>query len=526
MDAHRLLSAHCHQNGSLLVVFDRPIFRSAFKAPTLRDDGLETVWEQTPVGMAVLNRHGHVERLNPAMEALLGYPAAAWRGASFGYFAHPDEGHALRQHVGELMAGTRRSAQVEQRFRRRDRSTIILRVSLSAIAEPGKAPAGIAVTCEDVTAQREAERVLYLREAHFRDLFDGVPVGMFHAAPDGTILAVNSALRQLLNFERTDTLAGMTLARLCADAEAEADVRALQTGCHATVRRAETRFRCHDGRSLTVVISVRAVTDARGDAAYYEGVVLDIADRTMLDMQCLQAQKQDTFGLLVTDVVHNFKNLLTSVSGYAELMVRQLDTQRADLDEILKASQRAADLARQVMIFGRRDAADDRLLDLNGVVERASVVLGWLFKKDIQLQQTLATDLLPVRGDASQLEQVLMNLALNARDAMPDGGELTFETTNVTAAGAPQVRIVVRDTGVGMDERVRAQLFKPFFTTKIAAKGTGLGLYTVDRIVTRLGGAIRVESQPGRGTTFVVDLPASEETGGQLLIRNCSASAM
>jgi two-component system cell cycle sensor histidine kinase/response regulator CckA len=428
------------------------------------------------------------------------------------------------------MAGTRTSAQVEQRFVRRDRTTIVLRVSLSTIAEEGGPPAGVAVTCEDVTAQREAERVLYLREAHLRDLFDTVPVGMFHAAPDGTILAVNSALRQLLSYERTDTLTGMTVARLCADVDAEADVRAVQSGCHVTVRRTETRFRCSDGRPLTVVISVRAVTDARGDVVYHEGVVLDIVDRTMLDMQCLQAQKQDTFGLLVTDVVHNFKNLLTSVSGHAELMLRQLDTQRSDLGEIMKASHRAADLARQVMIFGRRDTADDRLLDMNSVVERVGIILAWLFTQNIRLRQRLAPDLLPVQGDASHLEQVLINLALNARDAMPDGGELTFETANVganvMAGGVPQVRIVVRDTGVGMDERVRAQLFKPFFTTKTSDKGTGLGLYTVDRIITRLGGAVRVESRVGRGTAFLIDLPASEEVGGQLLMRNCSASVM
>src|SRR5262249_48091712 len=206
----RLLSAHFGANGSRLVAFRRPLLRSVFKAYSRQDAAFRTAWMHTPVGLAILNRHGHVERMNPAMETLLGYPATAWRGAPFGYFAHPDEAHALRECVGELMAGRRRTAQLEQRFRRQDGASLVAKVTLSAIREGTRPPIGLVATCEDVTALRETERASRQREAHLRDLFEAVPVGLFHAALDRPILSMNQPVRQLLAYERGEGASPLT----------------------------------------------------------------------------------------------------------------------------------------------------------------------------------------------------------------------------------------------------------------------------------------------------------------------------
>jgi signal transduction histidine kinase len=219
---------------------------------------------------------------------------------------------------------------------------------------------------------------------------------------------------------------------------------------------------------------------------------------------------QDTMGLLVTGAVHNFRNLLTSIGGYGELMASRIDAQREDLDQILKATRRAADLTQQIMAFGRLDTADDRVVDVNAIIGGVGDALSRLVGDRIELSCVLEPHLRPVHADPNQVEQVLMNLSVNARDAMPRGGRLLLETTNVTVGSEPYVRLVVRDTGSGMNDYVRSQLFKPFFTTKSQDEGTGLGLFTVDNIVKRMGGVIHVESAPNDGTTFMIDLPSPE----------------
>jgi signal transduction histidine kinase len=219
--------------------------------------------------------------------------------------------------------------------------------------------------------------------------------------------------------------------------------------------------------------------------------------------------EKETLGLLVSGAVHNFRNLLTSIGGYGELMASRLDAQREDLDQILNATRHAADLTKQIMAFGRLDAAEDRDVNVNAIIDGVGGALGRVIGDQIELSYILEPQLRPVHADPNQVEQVLMNLSANARDAMPHGGRLVFETTNVTVGTEPYVRIVVRDTGSGMDDYVRSQLFKPFFTTKSPDAGSGLGLFTVDSIVKRMGGVIHVESEPNHGTTFMIDLPST-----------------
>lgn len=246
-----------------------------------------------------------------------------------------------------------------------------------------------------------------------------------------------------------------------------------------------------------------------------------------LQAQVQQAQKMEAIGLLAGGIAHDFNNLLTTVLGYSELLLEQLQegsSLRPDVEEIKKAGERAALLTRQLLAFSRKQILQAAVLDLNSVVRNMEAMLRQLIREDVEIVVVADPALRRVKADATQIEQVILNLAVNARDAMPQGGRLTMETANVELdkAGAQleagmqpgrYVALTVRDTGLGMNAEVRARVFEPFFTTKPKDKGTGLGLSMAHGIVTQSGGSIRVDSEPGRGAMFAIYLPAVDEEG-------------
>ncbi len=253
----------------------------------------------------------------------------------------------------------------------------------------------------------------------------------------------------------------------------------------------------------------------------------DISERKRLERQLLHSQKMEAVGRLAGGVAHDFNNLLTTILGYSELMLIKLPESspaRADVEEILKAGQRAVGLTRQLLAFSRKQVVEPKVVNLNAVIEEAAKMLRRLIGEDVDLATILDLSLGTVRVDPGQMEQVLMNLAVNSRDAMPRGGRLTLETWNVTIDasasrlhfGAPPgayVLLAVSDTGTGMDVETRSHLFEPFYTTKEKGKGTGLGLATVYGIVKQSDGYIFVYSEPGKGTTFKIYLPRVEGVG-------------
>jgi PAS domain S-box-containing protein len=268
-------------------------------------------------------------------------------------------------------------------------------------------------------------------------------------------------------------------------------------------------------------------TDGTGRVVRIVGVTQDITERRSLEDQLRHAQKMEALGRLAGGVAHDFNNLLTIITGYVGMVLGQLpetDEFRSALVEVQRASERAADLTRQLLAFSRKQLTQPRVIDLNVLVGELAKMLGRLIGPDVDLDLVLAPDLERVKVDPGQFEQVLMNLAVNARDAMPGGGALVIETCNVqledavcagphSARPARYVRLTVRDTGHGMDEATRRRIFEPFFTTKEAGKGTGLGLAVVDSVVRQGGGAIEVQSEVGRGTTFHIYLPRAHEAG-------------
>jgi len=257
------------------------------------------------------------------------------------------------------------------------------------------------------------------------------------------------------------------------------------------------------------------------EASTLLGVATEITERKRLEEQLLQSQKMEAVGQLAGGVAHDFNNILTAIVGYTDLLAADFSPnsrELEDLEEIRKAARRAAALTRQLLSFSRKQMLEPRIIDLNGVVTNLEKMLRSLISENIELKTALATGLGAARADPNQIEQVIMNLAINARDAMPDGGTLTIETGNATldenyaarhvsVVPGAYVMLAVTDTGCGMNEETKARMFEPFFTTKPPGRGTGLGLSTVYGIVKQSGGNIWLYSEPGRGTTFKIYLP-------------------
>jgi PAS domain S-box-containing protein len=288
-------------------------------------------------------------------------------------------------------------------------------------------------------------------------------------------------------------------------------------GCQGLPIRCPTK----DNKVIEVSQSTAPLVDSAGTLLGVMGIRMDLTEQKKLEDQLRQAQKMEAVGQLAGGVAHDFNNLLTIITGYAELLIEDLkvaESAKACLKEIHKAGQRAAGLTRQLLAFSRKQILQPRLLDLNDLVADMQKMLGRLIGEDIQLCTQLASELGPVRADPGQIEQILVNLAVNARDAMPRGGKLSIETHDVYVdEGQPDAglelatdhyaRLVVADTGCGMDAQTLARIFEPFFTTKELGKGTGLGLATVYGIVKQSDGQIRVSSELGKGTSFEIYLP-------------------
>lgn len=290
-------------------------------------------------------------------------------------------------------------------------------------------------------------------------------------------------------------------------------------------RRVEYRFRHKDGHWLILESTASVAKGSHGEVAKLVIVNRDITERRQLEAQLSLSHRLEAIGRLSGGVAHDFNNLLGVIIGYSEALQQRMspdDPHREAIDEIRNAGQRAASLTQQLLAFSRKQVLEPKVLDLNTIVVEVEKILGRLIGEDVSLKLVLSSDLAKVKADRSQIEQVLLNLAVNARDAMPQGGTLIIETADVTLdetaarlrpylVPGPYVLLRVTDTGCGMDAALQSRIFEPFFTTKGKGKGTGLGLATVYGVIKQSGGYILVESEVGKGTTFEIYLPRVEE---------------
>ncbi|MBZ5647205.1 MAG: PAS domain S-box protein [Acidobacteriia bacterium] len=374
--------------------------------------------------------------------------------------------------------------------------------------------------------QKRSEDRLRESESRYRSLVQSAVYGIYRSsAIEDRFLDVNPALVSMLGYSSAEELVALKLSR---DVYWEPEERFRQVDFYRKKERTEgvqVRWKRKDGSPITVRLSGRTVRDSRGEALAFEMIAEDITERAALELQLLQSQKMEAVGRLAGGVAHDFNNLLTVIKGYGELMLEELkpnDPMRSEVEEIQKAADRAASLTRQLLAFSRRQVLAPKIIALNSVVANMDKLLRRLLGEDIEFHTVLDPKLGRVKADPGQVEQVIMNLAVNARDAMPSGGKLTIETANldldtfyarehVTVAAGPYAMLAVSDTGAGMDSETQSHIFEPFFTTKEMGKGTGLGLSTVYGIVKQSGGYIWVYSELGRGTTFKVYLPRVAE---------------
>src|SRR6266850_2341728 len=369
--------------------------------------------------------------------------------------------------------------------------------------------------------RRRNEEALRASEARYRSQVQSAVYGIYRSSmAEDRFLDVNPALIGMLGYESLEEVLALRLTR---DVYVDASDRLIllkEYRRKPLVEGVDVRWKRKDGKNIIVRISGRAILNAAGDAESFEMIAEDTTERRALEDQLRQSQKMEAVGRLAGGVAHDFNNLLTVIKGYSELMLDQIqpaDPLRSEVEEVKKAADRAAALTRQLLAFSRKQVLAPKIIDLNAVTTNVERLLQRLLGEDIDFVTALEPSLGRVKADPGQIEQVIMNLAVNARDAMPSGGKLTISTSNVTldetfshdskVAPGPYVLLSVTDTGVGMDADTKLRIFEPFFTTKEQGKGTGLGLSTVYGIVKQSGGYISVYSEAGLGTSFKVYLP-------------------
>lgn len=375
----------------------------------------------------------------------------------------------------------------------------------------------------DITGRKRAEKALQRSEAEYRSLVEGAKYAIYWVGEDGCLLSVNPAMVKMLGYDSAEEVLRLNTRE---DIYRDPSVREhLRTEHAEGLDGVEVEWKRKDGSPLFVRLNGRAVRNKSRAIEYFEVIAENITERRALEKQLLQAQKMEAVGQLAGGIAHDFNNLLTVITGYSEMSLAALkesDPVYANISETKKAAERAADLTRQLLAFSRKQVLRPKVLDLNAVVSDLKRIVERVLGEHIDLSMMLDSSLASIKADPSQLEQVLMNLVVNARDAMPAGGSLTIETANaeldsayvrkhIGARSGRFVMLAVTDTGCGMDETTKSQIFEPFFTTKEQGKGTGLGLSTVYGIVKQSGGYIWVYSEPGRGTAFKIYFPCAAE---------------
>ena len=381
---------------------------------------------------------------------------------------------------------------------------------------------GVQAIARDITRQKEAEERLRRSEARYRSLIQGAAYGIYRTNDRGRLLQVNPALVAMLGYDSAEELLALEETTPLFQHPAIRDRLIEECRRSGQIDGVEVTWKRKDGTRLAVRLSARAVWSESDGADEFQVIAEDVSERQRLEDQLRQAQKIEAVGQLAGGIAHNFNNLLTAILGYTELLLARSgtnDADRADLEEIRKAGEKAAALTGQLLAFSRKQAQMPEAIDLNCTVTDLQEMLRRVVREDIRLTFDLAPTPAFISVDPNELEQVILNLALNARDALPAGGHIRLEVAHAHSSEAlnpnsqvlppgEYVRFSVSDDGAGIAPSVRPHLFEPFFTTKPVGKGTGLGLASVYGIVQHSNGFISVDSELGRGTTFTLHFPA------------------
>jgi len=513
---------------------DLQVLQQSEDALRASEQRFRSIFEKVAAGMVTTRLDGAYLQVNPAICVMLGYTESELLRKQFPQTVHVDDLATFQEQFAEVLAGRRLDIEVEMRYLRKDGSTMWGHTTAVWQFDSENRPTHCIHLIQNINQRKYAMHALQESRQKYEGLINTLKGIVWEADAETLEFSfVSPQAEQILGYPVGKWLSQPRFWRnhvhpedLQRALEASNEARKLKRGYEL-----EYRMIAANGRSVWLRDTV-GVVQHNDEVTNLRGVMVDITKRKEAELalqsseaQLRQSQRMEAIGRLAGGVAHDFNNILTAITGYAELMQRKMGDGHElfrDANEIGKAARRASELTRQLLAFSRQQVLQSKVLDLNEVVVDINEMVHRLIGEDIELVTEHGDGLGSVKADPGQIQQVILNLAVNARDAMPSGGKLTIFTENVTietqhgegprAGIAPgnYVMLALRDTGTGMSDEVRARLFEPFFTTKEMGKGTGLGLSTVYGIVCQSGGHIAVESILDEGTTFFVYLPRVE----------------
>jgi PAS domain S-box-containing protein len=488
-----------------------------------REHFFRALIEQSADVLVVIDDQPVVRYVSPAFRTVLGHDPAVVTGTSGFQLVHPDDVSRAESAFRQVLTTTQ---SVSHELRVRDAEGVYRHMDIhvrNMLADP--IIRGIVLDCRDITDRRRTEQALRESEQRLRKLLETSGEGIAIRGADGRIAFANERFASILGYS-VDQIVGWPIERVVAPSSQgvlrESFERRRATGRSESI---DLQLLHRNGSHVDVILAASPMYDEQGNFSGALGMVTDITERKKLEAQLRQSQKMEAVGRLAGGVAHDFNNLLTAIRGHADLILTEVSEAspiRADCEEISRAADRAAALTQQLLAFSRKQMLQPVVLEIDAAIREMEPLLRRLINEDIDLLTALDAPSGTVRADRNQIEQVMLNLVVNARDAMPEGGTLRIATALVTVDAASEadhgdtapgeyVKISVSDDGTGMDPLTLSHVFEPFFTTKDMGHGTGLGLSTVYGIIQQSEGYVRATSELNRGSTFDVYLPRVRE---------------
>ncbi len=485
------------------------------------EERFRMAFAQAAVGQALCNKEVKFIQVNKAFCDITGYTEQELISRSLASITYPEDFPAGMEQIRELLSGKTDSFIIEKRFIRKSGDPVWVRNSVAAVRDKLGDISNFIALSEDITERKKAEECLRSSEEKYRSIFEETKDVIFISTPRGEFADINPAGLEWLGYSSLEELKKIDIATdLYVKAEDRLNFQQ-SIDRHGYVKDFEVELKKANGQKMTVKITATAVRNEKGRVVNYRGIMRDVTLEKTLEHQIMQAQKMEAVGQLAGGIAHDFNNILSAIIGYGHLVLMQIQKDsplRPYIEQILDSSERAAVLTQNLLAFSRKQIINPQPCRINQIIRNVAPVLTKLIREDIELKLDLNAEDSTVVVDRLQIEQVLMNLVTNARDAMSSGGILTISTqkmdidaTFVEVHGygkiGKYVIISVEDTGAGLDEMTQARIFEPFFTTKEMGRGTGLGLAMVYGVVKQNDGFINVYSEVGKGTTFRIYLP-------------------
>ncbi len=490
------------------------------------EERFRIIFENAAIGVALVDMQGYPIKSNIAFRTMLGYDERELSQMTFVQFTHPDDVTEDLHLFQDLIEERRNNYQIEKRYYAKDGSIVWGRLHVSLVKDTEGQPRFAVGIVEDITKHKFAEQALLESEKRYRDFVETMPDGVYRSTHEGKFLEVNQAMVDILGYDSKEEIKNIDIK---SELYFQPIDRESATLDEENAEMAIFRLRKKDGSEIWVEDHGRLVVDDHGTILFHEGILRDIsarkeaeAERKNLEARLFQAQKLESIGTLAAGIAHDFNNILNVIMGNVSRINGRLSDdgklkRRAEV--ILSATERGAQLVKQLLTYARKTDIEQQNVVINDLINETVQLLKETFPKTIETSLSLQPDLPTIQGDLNQLHQVLMNLCVNSRDAMPNGGTLTITTESAplttvraqfsNASALNYVLISIKDNGTGMDEPTQKKIFDPFFTTKEKGKGTGLGLAVVFGIVDNHNGFIEVKSSIGKGSEFYIYLPAA-----------------